>query len=242
MPSLSAQKNYWGYWQRTRTSSQYARERAEIALDWIKALPLNSPRILDLGCGTGWFAERLSNFGRTTGLDLNDEAMTEARRRWPHIDFIGGDFYQSLLEPGAFDLIVSLQVIAHVEDQDELMRRTAELLAPGGYLLISTNNGFVMNRLGDADAGSHVELGHIENWLSVRELRVLVSRYLDVKRVTTITPVGNIGILRAVNSYKLNRVAQMIIAPATIRRTKERLGFGYTVMLLARKNARVLRQ
>lgn len=235
MPTLAAQKKYWKYWQRTRTDSQYARERAEVALDWVKALPLVQPRILDLGCGTGWFTAELARFGSATGLDLNDEAMAEARDRWPHIRFIAGDIFQSRLGRKSFDLIVSLQVVAHVEDQDEFMGMVDELLADGGYTVISTNNRFVMDRLGDDDAGSHAAMGHIENWLSIGELRDLVSRYLDVRKVTTVTPVGNAGTLRIVNSAKLNRVAARWVDPTRTRRLKERLGCGYSVVLLAKK-------
>ena len=234
-PTLAEQKEYWKYWQRTRTESVYAEERAAEVLAVLETLALDCPRILDLGCGTGWFTERLAELGPATGLDLNDEAMAEAARRCPHITFLGGDIHQQRLEPGSFDLIVSLQVIAHVEDQPGFMRRVAELLAPGGRLVITTNNRFVMERLGGADAGSHASMGHIEKWLSPRELRRLVAERLEVRRVWTVTPTGNAGVLRLVNSAKLNALAGASLGADRVRRLKERFGLGYTVLLLAEK-------
>ena len=234
-PSLDHQREYWKYWQSTRTESIYATERANSILEVLPALGLDQPRILDLGCGTGWFTVQLAELGTATGLDLNDEAMREAQARWPHIRFIGGDICAQELEAGSYDLIVSVQVIAHVTDQERFMERVAALLAPGGYFLITTNNRFIMERLGTSDGGSHVSQGHIENWLSTGELKKLVLRYLDVVKVWTVTPEGNAGILRLVNSTKVNRIAGAIVSKNTLRRVKERLGLGYTVLLLARK-------
>ncbi len=233
-PTLDEQKSYWKYWQRTRTVSEYARQRSESVLDLLRALRLDSPRILDLGCGTGWFTEQLTELGVATGLDLNDEAMDEAQRRRPDITFIGGDVFNQRLEAGSYDVVVSLQVVAHVIDQSGFMRRIAELLAPGGYLVISTNNRFVMNRLGSADGGSHQSMGHIEKWLSTRQFKALVADYFDVLRVWTVTPVGNGGILRFVNSAKVTSLLAALLTPDRVRRLKERLGLGYTTLILAR--------
>jgi SAM-dependent methyltransferase len=234
-PTLAEQKEYWKYWQRTRTESRYAQERAENVLAVLERMALGRPRILDLGCGTGWFTEQLARFGPATGLDLNDDAMAQAAKRCPHITFIGGDIYEQRLERASFDLVVSLQVIAHVEDQPAFMQRVAELLAPGGHLVISTNNRFVMERLGNSDAGSHAAMGHIEKWLSIGELRALVARHLEVRRVWTVTPTGDAGMLRIANSVKLNRAAEAVLGVERTRRFKERLGLGYTVLVLAQK-------
>lgn len=234
-PTVDEQKNYWKYWQRTRTDSRYARERADEVFSVARALKLNRPRILDLGCGTGWFTERLATLGPATGLDLNDEAMAKARQRRPDITFIGGSIYHNELKTGCYDLIVSLQVIAHVDDQPEFMRLITDLAAPGGYLIISTSNRFVMERLGDDDAGSHASLGHIEKWLSKRELRELAAKPLQVIKVWTLSPAGNAGILRVANSSKLNALLGLGLEPETLRRVKERLGLGYTLLLLAKK-------
>src|SRR3989442_11595788 len=49
----------------------------------VASLALERPKILDLGCGNGWFSQELSRFGLVTGVDLSAEAiaMAEADRK-----------------------------------------------------------------------------------------------------------------------------------------------------------------
>jgi hypothetical protein len=60
-----------------------------------------------------------------------------------------------------------------------------------------------------------------------------------VLRKRVILPMGQRGILRVVNSYKLDRLLQLALSPATITALKERAGVGYTLIVLGRKLDRV---
>jgi 2-polyprenyl-3-methyl-5-hydroxy-6-metoxy-1,4-benzoquinol methylase len=234
-PSLEQQKDYWKFWQRTRSCSDWARQRADFLLQIVASLPLQRPAILDFGCGNGWFCNELSAFGDVTGIDLNEEAMREARDKWPGITFIGGDVFDHEPAGMQFDLIVSQQVIAHVDDQPTYVSKIAQLLRPGGYLLLTTNNKFVMQRLGTSDWGSERSSGHLENWLSMVELRGLVSKHLEILETNTLLPMGDGGILRLVNSSKINRVLGFCVGTERLARLKEYAGLGYYLIVLARK-------
>ena len=94
-------------------------------------LPLDKPRILDLGCGTGWFTERFTTIGEPTGFELNVEAMKAASNRLPHIRFAGGYFFEYPLNVQEFDILVSMQVIAHVDDQAAFIDQAARVLRLG---------------------------------------------------------------------------------------------------------------
>ena len=49
-------------------------------------------RILDLGCGTGDLSFEIAQLGAlVTGMDLSEEMMGRARRKYPEINFISGD-------------------------------------------------------------------------------------------------------------------------------------------------------
>lgn len=235
MPTLEKQQEYWKYWQGSRSNSGWALERTDVVLELLRSLSLDQPRILDLGCGTGFLTEKLADFGEATGMDLNEEAMLEASARCPHINFIGGNLFEYPLDENFFDIVVSMQVIAHVEDQSAFIERVARLLRPGGYFLVSTNNKFVMDRLGDEDWGSHRQAGHIEKWLTVRSLNRLVSSGFHIVQTRTLLPMGNGGVLRIANSQKLNTVLGRLLPGGYLQRVKERLGLGYYIMLLAQK-------
>lgn len=235
VPSTQQQVEYWQFWQRTRSCNAWARRRADFLLDTIAHLHLHSPSILDFGCGNGWFCNELTQFGRVTGVDLNEEAMIDANRKWPNIVFVGGDAISYDSKGALFDLVVSQQVIAHVTDQSAYVRKAASLLRHGGYFLLTTNNEFVMRRLGTCDGGSHRESGHIEHWLSTSSLRRLISQHFRIVRLNTLIPHGDGGILRVVNSPKVNRLVEMLIGAQRAERVKERMGLGYYLILLAKK-------
>jgi 2-polyprenyl-3-methyl-5-hydroxy-6-metoxy-1,4-benzoquinol methylase len=237
-PSLEKQEQYWDFWQDTRSENTWTKRRSEAILAIVESLKLREGKILDLGCGTGWFTEALAQYGEATGIDLSKNAMTAAAKRWSHIRFLAGDLFEYPLESGYFDVVVSVGVIAHVRDQDKFLRRVATLLKPGGYLVLATINRFVLGRMGGAAWGSHESLGHLEHWLSKGELRRLASRYFEIDKLTTLVPVGNGGILRLVNSVRLNKALQVLVSERRLVHLKEQLNLGYYRLLVARKTER----
>lgn len=106
--------------------------------------PRSPVRVLDVGCADGrlldWYtAGHLGNRLETHGIELNEAAADTARRRGHRV--VTGRFeIDQELEAGAFDLILASHVIEHVEDPELFARRAAELLAPGGLLVVATPN------------------------------------------------------------------------------------------------------
>jgi len=131
---------------------------------------------------------------------------------------------------------VSQEVLARVADQPRYLERAADVLRPGGYLVLTTLNKFVVDRLGDAgSAPLPSEL--IEHFVDGRGLKGLLRPRFDVVRMTTHVPLGNAGILRLVNSSKLNRALGSVVSPRYLERLKEWAGFGYTLVAVARKRS-----
>src|SRR5262249_59866213 len=120
-------------------------------------------------------------------------------------------------------------VIAHVPDQSGYLERTARVLKPGGYLIVTTPNRFVHNR----NHWGPIPSGHIEQWLSRRALQHLLRLHFRVLRTTTAVPMGEGGILHLVNSYKLNWVLGQLFSAERIEAFKEWAGFGWTQIVLA---------
>jgi SAM-dependent methyltransferase len=234
-PPLEVQEDYWEWWQDTRSINTWSQRRADEILGIINSLSLSQPRILDFGCGNGWFTERLSGLGEATGIDLSKKAMDAAGKQFPDINFIGGDLFQHQFPSEYFDIVVSQQVIPHVQDQAGYLERAAATLKQGGYLIITCNNKFVMDRLNDNSDFTHTEKGHMENWLDRKGLRKLLQSRFRVINEKAIIPMGNRGILRIINSQKLDRMLYRIFSEDRIRSLKERLGLGYIMIMLARK-------
>lgn len=95
--------------------------------------------ILENGCGVGMYVEHLSPFGGTVvGLEYDHERTAEARTRSPHILNAAGEFLP--LPSGTFDLILSHEVIEHVQDDRAAVREMVRVLKPGGRAVIFCPN------------------------------------------------------------------------------------------------------
>jgi 2-polyprenyl-3-methyl-5-hydroxy-6-metoxy-1,4-benzoquinol methylase len=227
---------FWNEWNaatRERHISAASVDQARVALEWLDELPPHPRTILDVGCGAGWMCAQLARFGTVTGTDLADEVLARAATRWPHIRFVPGDFMALPFPPAAFDVVVCFEVLAHVADQSAFVARLANLLVPGGLLVLSSQNPWVMLR-------SHVDpvgKGQTRRWLSAAELHQFLHQFFAVTTVRTLTPHGDRGLLRLVNSVKVNRVLTALMGENLVRRTKERLRLGRTIMVRAVRRA-----
>lgn len=234
-PSLQEQKGYWDIrWGRMRSPNDLDLRRAETIIDIIGQIELSQAKILDLGCGTGWFAGKLSNFGLVTAIDLSESAISIAKTRLPHIQFIAGNLFDLPLPKQEFDLVVCQEVIAHVADQVGLLNRIADVLTPRGYLVITTVNKFVIDR---------VDLGpdpreHIKQWLRMKDFKRILAQRFHVLQTATVIPMGDRGILKLVNKSKFAGLFHHLLGSKTFTKLKERAGLGYTMIALAQKHNR----
>jgi SAM-dependent methyltransferase len=97
-------------------------------------------RVLDVCCGTGRHAERLSGRGyEVTGIDRDGEALRRARLRAPRATFLQLDQRNVRAVAGPFDAAVILwQSFGHFDPttNDRILADIATLLRPGGRLLL----------------------------------------------------------------------------------------------------------
>jgi SAM-dependent methyltransferase len=99
-------------------------------------------RILENGCGVGMYMEHLSPFGgQVIGLEYDLERAAEAHANSPHIFNAAGEHIPA--PPGTFDLILSHEVIEHVQDDRAAIREMVRVLQPGGRItLFCPNRGY----------------------------------------------------------------------------------------------------
>src|SRR5437867_3996132 len=224
LPALADQRRYWDErWDRQRLPNDYQRRRGDTILDLLRSLRLTNPEILDCGCGTGWFTEQLSHVGRATGLDLSEAAITYAKATYPHVPFIAANLFELSFPVEQFDVVVSQEVLAHVQDPAAYLDRIARVLKPNGFLIITSANPLVIERWTDRgpDYAAHIKL-----FVSRRELKRMLRQRFRVLRMTSIMPIGNRGFFRLVNSYKLNTALGWVIPPRYLERVKEWAGLG----------------
>lgn len=96
-------------------------------------------RLLDVGCGDGYFLDVAKERGWTVfGTEYNERTVAKCRER-------GILMQQGPLDPknypaDHFDVITSFEVIEHVQDPDADIRNMAQLLRKGGYVYMTTPN------------------------------------------------------------------------------------------------------
>ncbi|NAZ84849.1 class I SAM-dependent methyltransferase [Kineococcus indalonis] len=106
---------------------------------WIeRQLPSRFGTALDVGCGSGDLARRLSRrASHVTGLDTDPASIGTAQHLSTHesnLDFRCEDLITADLL-GGYDVITALAVLHHVPFEPAL-RRLRDLLSPGGRLLV----------------------------------------------------------------------------------------------------------
>lgn len=227
---------YWNEWNQTwregRSVLDPASERRRIFVlttmrDLFYDHPSRNYHFLEIGCGTGWLVEDLLRFGRVDATDLAADVVTRAQERIPQARFFPGDF-NAIDFPALYDAVVCLEAIAHVPDRVRFVGKIAEVLHPGGYLILTTQNRYVFERMESAAGRKHP----FSDWLTRKDVRDALEKRFRILRLTTIFPAGHLGVLRLVNSTKLAALVQIF---GDTERIKERLGFGQTITVLAQK-------
>jgi SAM-dependent methyltransferase len=99
---------------------------------------------LDLGCGTGLLAERVTDVGyAVTGLDPSPGMLRRLNRRRPDIPAVVGDGTALPFRDGAFALVYCVAVLHHVAHPDAVRRTLLEMARvtrPGGAILVWDHN------------------------------------------------------------------------------------------------------
>ena len=97
-------------------------------------------RLLDFGCGTGSFLERMHQHGwNVTGLDISAFAVNQIRSGL-RLPVLLGSLPHPELAPESFDVITIWQSLEHVHDPQAVLRQAYELLVAGGKLFVSVPN------------------------------------------------------------------------------------------------------
>jgi len=154
------------YGSKTWLESQYAISDGDPwGLDWrpsqqyryrvmlktlLEAMPVSASvpprRILDIGCATGLFTAMLTTLAgdkssAVTGIDVVEDAIIQARRLYPDIEFItmSLDECASRFQASA-DIVTCLEVLYYLapDQRQKALQKLKKMLRPGGVILVSS--------------------------------------------------------------------------------------------------------
>ncbi len=96
-------------------------------------------RILDVGCGRGWFLIEAKKRGwKVFGTEFSEAGV--ARCREAGIDIRAGALTADSFPPGHFDIITSFEVIEHINNPRQELRYITDFLRAGGLFYCTTPN------------------------------------------------------------------------------------------------------
>jgi 2-polyprenyl-3-methyl-5-hydroxy-6-metoxy-1,4-benzoquinol methylase len=231
---IALQQDFWNRWNaeaRETEIQDVSRRQAEVILVWLEQTGRRDLKILEVGCGAGWFCPLMATYGKVTGTDLSDEVLARARKRFPAVTYVAGDFMSLDFGSETFDVVVNLEVLSHVADQEAFVGKMSSHLRPGGILMMATQNRFVLQNFNRIPPPSP---GQLRKWVDRHELRRLLRPHFDIQEIFSVTPKANRGFMRAVNSTKLNYAVRAVFGDR-VERLKEAMGLGWTLMALGRK-------
>lgn len=126
--------NHGDYGENSNTQKSQSEYLLKLSEDFV-----NQPdRILDIGCGEGILTNTFSNRyseAHIIGIDSSSEQIREARKNYPGIEFIVGNFPKTSPD-GSFELIVSNCAMHWIDKQELAYREIDKILSETGVGVI----------------------------------------------------------------------------------------------------------
>jgi SAM-dependent methyltransferase len=97
--------------------------------------------VLDAGCGVGYGTAVLAEeAGRVVGVDLSQQAIGYARRRYArtNVEFLVSDVAALPLSDDTFDAVCAFETIEHLPEPLRFLREVKRVLRPDGVFVVST--------------------------------------------------------------------------------------------------------
>ena len=197
-----------------------ARHRAayHFARPWAEAT-----RVLDLGCGSGYGAAELAQ--HSPCVVALDRVPPDGSARRDSACFVRADIGALPLVASSFDLVISFQVIEHLDDPSDYLDAIATLLRPTGVALLTTPNRLTSDGVNPYHVHEYIaeELeGVLDRHFDSVEMRGVgaspaVAQYLEA-RLRRIRLVTRLDFLRLRERLPLSLVERLFAAFAVLVR------------------------
>ena len=127
----------------------YLTRRAE-TIDLVRMVARPGARILDVAAAQGNFTLVLAELGyEVTWNDVRGELAGYVQLKYESgvVHYLPGEIFE-LSPTGPYDVVLATEIIEHVAHPDEFLAKLAELVKPGGHIIMTTPNGsYFRNRL-----------------------------------------------------------------------------------------------
>ncbi len=104
---------------------------------------MQNKKLLDIGCATGFLLQEAESLGAEIyGIDINEWAAKQAKRKLPNAKIFVGQINQAIEEEffsqEYFDIIVGTDVIEHIADAKLFLKDVLKIMKKGGKAAFTT--------------------------------------------------------------------------------------------------------
>jgi len=97
---------------------------------------LDRTKILDLGCGAGYWTKRINDkIAKTIGVDVSDEFLDKARKDYPELGFYKMDFHKLVFPDESFDCVYADNILEHSPYPQKALKEIYRVLTDKGLLV-----------------------------------------------------------------------------------------------------------
>lgn len=100
--------------------------------------------IMEIGCSSGFLIKELVHFFPSSvviGADVVKEPLKKLANLLPGVPLIRFDLLKCPLPNGSVDVLIMLNVLEHIQDDIDALKKAFDLLSPGGRLIIEVPAG-----------------------------------------------------------------------------------------------------
>lgn len=121
-------------------NSYDVRRRVEVVFDELLPDDIAGKRVLDVGCGTGWFSRYAHERGAiVTSLDVGTSLLQQTLQKADVLPTVG-DAHSLPFSDKSFDIVLSSEVIEHTANPRRAVAEMARVLRNGGVLVLTCPN------------------------------------------------------------------------------------------------------
>ncbi len=147
------------------------KKRLRVVFEELLPKKLTKLKLLDAGCGTGWFSKAAVQKGvQVTSMDIGPKLLEQVKKKCKSKRVVGSVMKMPFKER-TFDVVISSEVIEHVTHPNKALKEFYRVLKPGGILILTTPNRFWHFSLFWANVIGVRPYQGLENWYSWKSLR-----------------------------------------------------------------------
>jgi len=166
----------WLFWQRLRKVMEHIQR------------PARYEHLLDFGCGSGVMLPHLSQISaKVTAMDVDLLPLERVQAYIPlapNVQVKDARDGIASLPANAFDLVIALDVLEHVDDLPRTLTELLALLKPSGELIVSGPTENIFYRMGRKVAGREYSGAYHER--GIAEIKTELARLSRIEPIATL--------------------------------------------------------